>query len=90
MDMPIEVKSEPTPNPNAMKFTLNRKVIEHGSCTFHADGEITNDLAKKLFAIQGVKSLFFFNNFISVSRDQSVSWNSILPKVEEVLRVYFK
>lgn len=90
MEIPVEVKSEPTPNPNAMKFTLNRKVIEHGSSTFHAGGEVTNSLAKKLFTINGVKSLFFLNNFISVSRDQSVSWDSILPKIEEVLKNYFK
>lgn len=90
MDIAVEVKSVLTPNPNAMKFTLNRKVIEHGSSTFHADGEVTNSLAKKLFAIKGVKSLFFFDNFISVSRDQSIPWDMISPKVEEVLKGYFK
>jgi hypothetical protein len=89
MEIVLEIKREPTPNPNAMKFTLNRKVIEHGSCTFHADSEITNELAKRLFAIQGVKSLFFLNNFISVSRDHYVSWEEIYPKVEEVLKGYF-
>lgn len=89
MDMPVEIRSEPTPNPNARKFTLNRKVIEHGSSTFHAGGEIANSLATKLFAIKGVKSLFFLNNFISVSKDQSVSWDIISPKVEEVLKGHF-
>ncbi|HLB58882.1 MAG TPA: NifU N-terminal domain-containing protein [Bdellovibrionota bacterium] len=85
----LQVQCDPTPNPNAMKFTLNRKVIEHGSRTFHAGEGAEDPLAQKLLAIPGVKSLFFLNNFISISRDQTVPWEKISPKVEEVLRSHF-
>ena len=86
---PLEVFAEPTPNPNSMKFTLDRRVAEQGQ-SFNSPGEAEQSpLARRLFAIRGVRSIFLLNNFISVSRDPAADWGELAPKVEAAIRAHF-
>ena len=86
---PLNVQVSPTPNPNAMKFTLNRKVTER-SMTYvslhSADGD---PAAKALFALPGVTSLFFLNDFITISKKTEASWDAIVGEAEKILREHF-
>jgi len=87
---PIEVWTEPTPNPNAIKFTLNRSVAEGRSKTYASpEAAEASPLAKKLFEVGGVKSLFFLNNFITVTRQPGSDWAAISRQVEERIRAYY-
>jgi len=87
---PIEVWTEHTPNPNALKFTLNRTVAEGRSKTY-ASPEAAEDspLAKALFEIAGIKSLFFLNNFITVTRQPGSDWAAISRQAEERIRAFY-
>ena len=90
MTAPIEVWAEPTPNPNALKFTLNRTVAEGRSKTYASpEAAEASPLAKQLFQIAGVKSLFFLNNFITVTRQPGADWAAISGQVEERIRAHF-
>ena len=90
MTAPIEVWAEPTPNPNALKFTLNRTVTEGRSKTYASpEAAEASPLAKQLFQIAGVKSLFFLNNFITVTRQPGAEWAAISRQVEERIRAHF-
>jgi hypothetical protein len=87
---PIEVWTEHTPNPNALKFTLNRAVTEGRSKTYASpEAAEASPLAKALFEIAGVKSLFFLNNFITVTRQPGSDWAAISRQVEERIRAHF-
>jgi hypothetical protein len=87
---PIEVWTEPTPNPNALKFTLNRTVTEGRSKTYASpEAAEASPLAKKLFEIDGVKSIFFLNNFITVTRQPGSDWVAIARQVEERIRAHY-
>jgi hypothetical protein len=87
---PIEVWTEHTPNPNALKFTLNRTVAEGRSKTYaSAEAAEASPLAKALFEIAGVKSLFFLNNFITVTREPGSDWPAISRQVEERIRAHY-
>jgi hypothetical protein len=87
---PIEVWTEHTPNPNALKFTLNRAVTEGRSKTYVSpEAAEASPLAKALFEITGVKSLFFLNNFITVTRQPGSDWAAISRQVEERIRAYY-
>ena len=46
-------------------------------------------LAKQLFQIAGVKSLFFLNNFITVTRQPGSEWATISRQVEERIRAHY-
>ena len=90
MTEPIEVWTEPTPNPNALKFTLNRTVAEGRSKTYAGpEAAEASPLARQLFQIEGVKSLFFLNNFITVTRQPGGDWAAISRQVEERIRAHY-
>jgi len=83
--------ADPTPNPNAYKFTLDRTVSEGGSQSFaNAEQAAAHPLAARLFEIEGVKALFFLNNFITVTKDPAHGWDAIVPAVVEAIRDHFE
>ena len=65
----VDVMVDPTPNPNAVKFTLDRPVTEGGSQSYaNKEQAQANPLAAKLFELPGVAAVFFLNNFVTVTR----------------------
>lgn len=86
----MDVQADPTPNPNAYKFTLDRLVATGGSRSFANPEQAASDpLAARLFAIEGVKALFFLNNFITVTKDPGSSWETLVPAVVDTLQEHF-
>lgn len=87
----VDVMVEPTPNPNAVKFTLDRAVTESGSESF-ADAEqaASNPLAAKLFELEGVQAVFFLNNFVTITRDPQKDWNTLATEVVNVIQAHYE
>ena len=86
----VQVTAEPTPNPNSVKFSLNQTVTAEGSESYDNPQEAANSpLAKRLFDIKGVRSLFFLKNFVTVVKDSGSGWDEIVPQVKEILKDYF-
>jgi hypothetical protein len=81
------VKSQRTPNPNAMKFTLDRRVVEgKSSKTFNNAQAATGDpIAERLFALTGVNSVFMVEDFVTVTKDSTAEWDSLSARVIAVL-----
>lgn len=79
------VRVEPTPNPNAMKFTTDVVIFEGtksisvmpGDTSEHA---ILNDLMK----VDGVDNVFGYQNFITVNKMFDIEWDDLTPRVVEV------
>jgi hypothetical protein len=83
----IQVTPDETPNPNAMKFTLNQPVAETGSFSFNAsDTEIGHPIAAAVVRLDGVVSVFGVNDFITVSKEAGISWNTLLPQVVAAIK----
>lgn len=90
MTSPVDVMAQPTPNPNSVKFTLNRSVTDGSSESYmNAEQAESSPLAKRLFEIDGVQSVFMLNNFITVTRDPAFDWNVIVGEVEAAIRDHF-
>lgn len=84
--MPFRVNEvQPTPNPNAAKFILDRDIVSQPMSFFNAEAAIDYPLAKKLFAIPGVSSLLFLNDFVTINKRPDVAWDEITTSVEKVL-----
>ncbi len=78
-----------TPNPNAMKFTLDRVLVPAGSRSYSTRFEAMDDpLAQDIFAIPGVQGLFFMADFITVTKDPGAAWEGIVRAVEEAIRTH--
>ncbi len=89
MSEAIAVEVQPTPNINAMKFLLNRRVTEGRSQTFRSPEEAASSaLAQALLAIPGVVQVFFLNDFITVTRTPGTEWSAIVAQAETVIRTH--
>ena len=89
MPEPLEIIVEGTPNPNAVKFTLNRVVSTQGK-TYRDAATADAPWAKALLGIPGVAQVFGMNNFISVNKTPDAEWEIIISKAEEALKGTFQ
>jgi len=76
---------QPTPNPNAAKFVLDRPVSDQPTSFFNAGAAKNHPLAKKLFAIPGISSLLFLGDFITINKSADADWDDITGAVRQVL-----
>ena len=76
---------QPTPNPNAAKFVLDRAVVEQPTSFFNAGAAKGHALAEQLFSIPGVSSLLLLGDFITVNKTPEARWDEISPRVKAVL-----
>ena len=72
------VDVELTPNPHAIKFVLNQKLLHFTSRQFSTPEDAVNDpLANGIFALEGVASVFYTDKFITVEKKQGYDWGKI-------------
>jgi hypothetical protein len=84
--MPFEVIDvQPTPNPNALKFVLNRAIVDQPASFFNAEAASGHPIASKLFAIGGVTSVLLLSDFVTVNKSNDVKWGPITSAVKKVL-----
>ena len=74
----------PTPNPNAMKFTLDVTLPEMIDVR-SADAAAGSPLAERIFGIPGVTMLFGTADFLTVSREEGADWDQIVPAVQAIV-----
>jgi hypothetical protein len=85
--MALTVRPEPTPNPNALRFSLSAPVLGDRPKSFGSATAATGTpWAERLFAIPGVASLFGLKDFLTVTKAPGASWDAIVPKALEILR----
>jgi len=86
----LSVRTEPTPNPNSMKFTLNRAVAAARSETYSSPEQaFLSPLARALFQVPGVAGVFLLKDFVTIKREPDADWDSICTLVQAVLRSHF-
>ncbi len=72
------VDVELTPNPQALKFLLNERLLVSESRQFGTKEEAENDpLAKAIFAIEGVVSVFYMDKFVTIEKSKDSDWGKI-------------
>ncbi len=86
----LTVEVQPTPNVNALKFVVNRRVTEGRSQTFRSGEEArAHPLASRLFAIPGVVQVFLLNDFVTVTRNPAAAWEEIAGAAEAAIQEHF-
>jgi hypothetical protein len=86
------IRYETTPNPNAVKFTLDRPVVTAGSHSYASRFEATGDpLGEAIFEVPGMEGVFCMADFVTVTKAPSAAWEEIIPAVTAAIRrVVFK
>ncbi|MGD2060240.1 MAG: NifU N-terminal domain-containing protein [Acidimicrobiia bacterium] len=83
--MPVQV--EPTPNPNALKFTVGEPV--GGPGTYVRGAEPDEDFLAALLELNGVASVFFTADFVTISKTPEGAWDEITPGATAILEARF-
>ena len=84
--MGFEVKEvQATPNPNALKFVLDRVISQQPTSFFKAEAAAAHPVAARLFEIPGVTSLLLLGDFVTVNKQPQAKWSQITKKVKRVL-----
>lgn len=85
--MPKIAEIEYTPNPNAVKFVLKEPVAIGFSKSFpSAEVAQVDELAKALFAVGHVVSVYMQDKWLTVTKDDSIGWPELLPKLAPPIR----
>ena len=79
------VEVQATPNPNAMKFVLDRVIAEKPASFLQADAGLHCPLAAQLFGIDGVRSILFLGDFVTINKHPDVPWPPIKRQVKLLL-----
>ena len=75
------IQTEPTPNPATLKFLPGKPVLQDGTADYRDLGEAElSPLAKRLFAIDGVRGVFLGSDFISVTKGED-EWQHLKPAI---------
>ena len=85
--MPKISDIEETPNPNAVKFIL-REPVSNGVARQYGSADLAeNDpLAKSLFDVGHVVSVFYMDKMITVEKDDEGDWDELLPALAVPIR----
>jgi hypothetical protein len=82
------VSIDPTPNPNALKFTVGSPV--GGPATFVAGKDADNPMAAALLELPGVSSIFMTADFVTVSKSPEGDWEEILEPARAIIAEHFE
>ena len=85
--MPKIADIQETPNPNAVKFILKEPVSHGTSHSFKTEADAAdNVLAKSIFDIGEVVSVFYMDKMITVEKTDDAEWDEILPALAVPIR----
>ncbi len=85
--MPKIADIEETPNPNAVKFILKEPVTNGVARSFSSNVEAANDaLAKSLFDVGDVESVFYMDRMITVEKSDEAEWDELMPQLAVPIR----
>ncbi|XP_042624584.1 NFU1 iron-sulfur cluster scaffold homolog, mitochondrial-like isoform X2 [Cyprinus carpio] len=88
----LSVSTQDTPNPRSLKFLPGKPVLGMGTRDFPtSDSAESFPLARDLFQIEGIKSVFYGPDFITLTKtDDDVEWTDIKRHAIEVITKFFE
>src|SRR6185503_17241054 len=87
ISMPKISDIQETPNPNAVKFILREPVTSGVARQFASvDQGQADSLAKSLFDIGSVVSVFYMDNMVTVEKEDAADWDELLPALAVPIR----
>jgi Fe-S cluster biogenesis protein NfuA len=92
MELGLRMHAERTPNPNSIKWILDRQIVEAAtSVSFESQpAEEVSPLAHRLFEIEGVVGVFFAANYTTISKHENVEWADISQPIIETLKMQLR
>lgn len=84
------IQTEPTPNPNVLKFLPGRDVSAEPREFRGVDEAAASPLAEALFELEGVTGVFFGSDYVSVTREaQGLEWAQMKAPILAAIMDHF-
>ncbi|HEX6301629.1 MAG TPA: NifU N-terminal domain-containing protein [Acidimicrobiia bacterium] len=84
----MAIRVEQTPNPNALKFSVDESV--GGPGTYVKGAEPEEEYLRNLLGLEGVASVFFTADFVTITKAPDGSWDAITPEATAILETQFE
>jgi Fe-S cluster biogenesis protein NfuA len=89
----INIYTEASPNPNSMKFVLNTMLSHDENLSKDYPDAVSaaeSPLANQIFQFPFVRRVFMTKNFITITKDEQISWDDIIGGMKVFLKDYFE
>jgi Fe-S cluster biogenesis protein NfuA len=84
------IETEGTPNPATLKFLPGREVMGFSTADFaSAVSAVRSPLATALFTLPGVARVFLGGDFVTVTKNDQITWQALKPQVLGVIMDHF-
>lgn len=83
----VYVSLEFTPNPNTLKYAVNRQLVEKGGLTLtsRAEAEARSPLAQKLFEVPGIAAVMIGKDFVTVTKSEEGDWDVVHQQASKII-----
>lgn len=86
----VYVSLEFTPNPNTLKYSVNRKLLEKGAANFTKleDAVARSPLAAKLLKVPGISGVMVGRDFVTVTKTEDGDWDHVHKSASETIEAH--
>src|SRR4051812_12356057 len=83
----VYVSLEFTPNPNTLKYSVNRELLDKGAANFtkREDADERSPLASKLFGVAGIAGVMVGKNFVTVTKTEEGDWDTVHKTASHII-----
>ena len=84
----VSIYTEATPNPDSLKFVMNKMLLTGRSVDFECGDEVAfAPLAEAIFnEYSYVKGVFIMNNFVTVRKDGDIDWFEVKSTISDFIK----
>ena len=83
------VQTQNTPNPNSLKFIPGKKVSKVGPVEVLDLKETNNELIRNILSINGILSVFLYEDFLSVNKKNNIDWSDAKHIIISYINDYY-
>lgn len=89
--MPVNVTVQETPNPQARRFVVDQPVQDQSRGRYFTRVEDAADepLVHQLLSTDGVAAVLLLPTSVTVTKDESASWDAVEDTAREILGEHF-
>ncbi|MCC6463107.1 MAG: NifU family protein [Saprospiraceae bacterium] len=88
---PVMLYTEQTPNPEALKYVTNRLLYRGiADCKEKDLAAEWSPMANSLMELPYVKSIYFNNNYVTVTKEINYDWAEIMLKLKEFIKDFIE
>lgn len=86
-NQPVYVSLEFTPNPNTLKYSVNRQLLEKGAVNVvkMEDAKLKSPLAERLMGIPGIAGVMIGKDFVTVTKTEEGDWDVVHKSASDTI-----